>query len=84
MMYWTSIEDNTPNLAKEVKILKDTPKYGFGFKRPTELPKSSGGSKTPSLWGTKGILPLAIDQGSIGDCWFLSSASAIAETPSRI
>jgi len=27
---------------------------------------------------------LAAVQGSLGDCWFLSAAAAIAETPSRI
>ena len=41
-------------------------------------------SKTPSLWGDKGVLPTGIKQGSVGDCWFLSAASALAEHPDRI
>jgi len=39
---------------------------------------------TRSLWGSEGVSPKVSEQGALGDCWFLSSASAIAEVPSRI
>ena len=38
----------------------------------------------PSLWGSKGVLPDGVVQGSLGDCWFLAAASALAEHPERI
>lgn len=34
-----------------------------------------------SLWGEKGVTPDDIKQGTLGDCWFLASASAVAENP---
>ena len=37
-----------------------------------------------SLFGTTGIRPADIRQGSIGNCWFMSAASAIAEYPGRM
>lgn len=49
------------------------------WKRPSELDGSS-----PSLWGTRGVLPNGVNQGNLGDCWFLASAAAIAEHPERI
>lgn len=36
------------------------------------------------LWGANGISPNDIRQGSIGNCWFLSSVSAYAELPGRV
>lgn len=39
---------------------------------------------TPSLWGTDGVRPAAIKQGSLGDCWLLASIAAIAENGDRI
>lgn len=80
-MYWSAV---TGDKTFETSVKQVNEKYGISFKRPSQLPKKEGGSKTPSLWGDKGVLPLAINQGSIGDCWYLSSLSAIAETPSRI
>ena len=77
MMYWNKIQTD-PNVEHVNK------NFGFAFKRPTELPVNAGGGKNPSLWGSKGVLPLAPVQGDVGDCWFLSSLSALAETPSRI
>jgi len=38
----------------------------------------------PSLWGSKSIRPAAVNQGSLGDCWLLSSFAALAEWPDRI
>ena len=53
-------------------------KYGRQWKRPTEIEKS------PSLWGSKGIRPAAINQGGLGDCWLLASMAAIGEWPERV
>jgi hypothetical protein len=50
----------------------------FKWKRPTEIEAS------PSLWGSKGIRPSAINQGVLGDCWFLSTMSALGEWPERV
>ena len=47
--------------------------------RPSELVKNN-----PTLWGWEGVLPDGTDQGTIGDCWFLSAASALAENGKRI
>lgn len=52
MMYWDKLQTDP-----EVEAIKK--KYGFVFKRPTELPVDKGGGKSPSLWGSKGVLPLA-------------------------
>ena len=49
-----------------------------GWARPSELTPS------PSLWGSRGVTPNGTDQGGLGDCWFLASASALAEHPERI
>ena len=38
----------------------------------------------PSLWGQKGIKPDSVQQGKLGDFWFLATAAAIAEQPERI
>lgn len=36
------------------------------------------------FWGTDGISPLDIRQGAVGDCWFMVTASAMAEKPKRL
>jgi hypothetical protein len=40
--------------------------------------------KNVSLFGSKGIRPQDIRQGEIGNCWYLSSITALAEYPGRI
>lgn len=50
-----------------------------GFKRPAEMVEGE-----PNLWGKKGILPVGVRQGSLGDCWLLAACSALAEKPERV
>merc|ERR1711990_1189937 len=63
---------------------------GIKWIRPTEfapLGKNqylNPGKSKPSLFGPKGIQIRTSEQGNLGDCWFLSSATAVAETPSRL
>ena len=44
--------------------------------------KEQGGGY--SLFGENGVTPKDIFQGSIGNCWFMSAISAIAEKPGRV
>ena len=44
-----------------------------------------GMTKNPSLFGKLGKpLPYGVNQGQLGDCWFLASAAAVSEVPERI
>lgn len=53
------------------------------WKRPSEM--GQGYSTTPSLWGDFGKpIPNGIKQMSLGDCWFLAAASAVAEQAERV
>ena len=52
-----------------------------GWKRPSEMDDSGAAY---SLWGSQGVLPQGTSQGGLGDCWFLASCAALAETPARI
>lgn len=49
-----------------------------GWVRPSKV------ENDPSLWGSKGVLPHGVNQGGIGDCWFMAAGAAIAEYPERI
>lgn len=52
---------------------------GVHWVRPKDLTDGA-----PNLWGTKGILPNGVNQGSLGDCWFLAAGAALAEWPDRL
>ena len=51
--------------------------YIRSYKRPTQM------ESRPSLWGSK-IVPHDIYQGSVGDCYMVAVAAALAERPNRI
>ena len=62
------------------------PSHQFQWVRPSEyrgVDKTTGVNK-PSLFGPDGVQVRTSEQGELGDCWFLSSATAVAQTPSRI
>ena len=37
-----------------------------------------------TLFGSKGVTPQDMRQGTIGNCWFISAASALSEVPGRV
>ena len=37
-----------------------------------------------TLFGSKGVTPQDMRQGAIGNCWFISAASALSEVPGRV
>ena len=52
-----------------------------GWARPSEM----GFEGKPSFWGPTGQpIPEGVHQQNLGDCWFLASASALAEVPIRL
>jgi len=54
-----------------------------GWKRPGQMGQGYG--TTASLWGSLGKpVPGGVSQRSLGDCWFLAAAAAVAEESSRI
>ena len=60
-------------------------KHVTGWARPDEILKSRNDNSAVSLWGSEGRpQPGGVQQGRLGDCWFLASASALAEYPYRI
>ena len=62
---------------------------GFGEKNPIagkDITWKRVGDvyENATLWGQQGIRPDDVRQGLLGNCWFLASASAIAEKPARM
>ena len=51
------------------------------WKRPREINAGQG----MTMWGSAGKpAPTGINQGQVGDCWFLASLAAVAEEPHRV
>jgi hypothetical protein len=72
-LFWK--EDLSASSAMEINALKSGIK---AFESPRDL------EIKPSLWGSKGVVPLNFSQGGVKDSWFLSAAAQIAEVPERL
>lgn len=72
-------ESFTPEWALSWAPLFNENVYSYNWE---SLYDKFGSTKT--LWGSDGITPADVRQGSLGDCWFLAAASAIAEVPHRL
>ena len=70
MIYW-------PAYPKPSNSLKSYANYITGYFRPYQVDPNA------TMFGTS-IQPYDIKQGSVGDCYFLVCASAIAEFPERL
>lgn len=71
--YW-DYQVNHKYYAGMVKTFKGAPNW----KRVHEM------DKQPSLWGRKGAHEHGINQGALGDCWFLAGISSLAEHGERV
>lgn len=62
--------------------------YNNGFERiytQNSMWKSLGEAyPDATLWGDHYVTPEDVNQGGIGNCWFMAAASALAEKPGRI
>lgn len=65
-----------PADASAISYKKD--QNDFEWLRPTDV------SSSPSLYGSEGINPGAVEQGNLGDCWMLAAIAALAEWPDRV
>lgn len=73
-MYWGQMG------VSDVGSVKNMQSKIKAFKRPNEIYDAK-----PELYGSLGHpAPTGIQQGQIGDCWFLASLAALSEKPHRI
>lgn len=71
-LYWDDFQSSSVRATYKTEV--------SSWKRPSELKKGI----VPSLFGSKGIRPAAVNQGMLGDCWFLAAIAAVAEWPERV
>jgi hypothetical protein len=69
MIYW-----------KESSMRRDFRKYV----KEAKYPRISDIDKSPSLWGKNGVVLNGVQQGGLGDCWFLGALASVAEWEDRI
>lgn len=55
--------------------------YDTPWRRPGQMKNESD---PYNMWGLRGIRPTAINQGLLGDCWFIATAASMAEWPERV
>lgn len=73
-LLWKDVGESWGTADKVEKWMRISDVYADG--------KEQGGGY--SLFGENGVTPKDIFQGSIGNCWFMSAISAIAEKPGRV
>ena len=69
-----------PEILNEMPAILAVPAIGAGILATGAVAYDS----YQKLRGKKGILPVGVRQGSLGDCWLLAACSALAEKPERV
>ena len=70
-LYWADMGEDTSKMATEKEPKITWKRAGSAFPKHT-------------LFGRGGVTVKDVEQGWIGDCWFLAAATALAEVPGRI
>jgi len=73
-----------PSFAPQSDVVMYWPGVQSGWSAYQFLRPSAAWGTSWSVWGSSGVKPAGIQQGSYGDCWMLATMGAIAEFPSRI